>query len=96
MSDLSKRVVCAALSNKDGKIVTGARHYDWIMISQINSSKDDWSDHETIIQGFIDQRCNFLTREEAWKLAKENGQIVRLVGGQDDEEHGVLYSENLY
>jgi hypothetical protein len=43
-------------------------------------------------QGFIDQRLNFLTREEAYVIAKENNQIRFRCGGDE----GVLYSENLY
>jgi hypothetical protein len=43
-------------------------------------------------QGFIDQFGKFLTREEAWVIASENGQIRRQVGGDQSR----LYSENLY
>lgn len=42
-------------------------------------------------QGFIDQRGNFLTREEAWIIAVNNNQIIRHLSSS-----GVLYSENLY
>ena len=44
------------------------------------------------VQGFIDQRGNFLTREEAWIVAEASGQIIRRVGGDGKK----LYSENLY
>lgn len=47
------------------------------------------------VQGFIDQRGTFMTREEAWKVAVESGQIKRRVGG-DERNGGTLYSENLY
>lgn len=43
-------------------------------------------------QGFIDQHGNFYSREEAWKIAQANGQIIRRVGGDE----GRLFSENLY
>ena len=34
-------------------------------------------------QGFINTWGEFLTREEAWEVAKHNKQIVRFVGNQD-------------
>jgi hypothetical protein len=85
-------VVCAALKSTTGKIVCGARHYDPIMRQQIAGSdgkrSPEWISCE---QGFIDQRGNFLTREEAWKIAEKNGQI-KYNGGWN----GTLYSEDLY
>jgi hypothetical protein len=42
-------------------------------------------------QGFIDQFGDFLTRREAWEIAKDRGQILR-----DVSTPGTLYSENLY
>jgi hypothetical protein len=49
----------------------------------------DYSDYE---QGFIDNKGNFLTREEAWVVAEREGQIIR----RACSDEGVLYSENLY
>jgi hypothetical protein len=51
----------------------------------------DSSGAERYEQGFIDQFCNFLTREEAYVIAKANGQIIN-PGHETDK----LYSENLY
>lgn len=93
--EIGRRIVCAAMRNKDGRIITGARHFDGVMITAINFSKDDWSDHEGITQGFIDQRGVFLTRTEAWPIAHAAGQIIRRVGS-DTTNGGTLYSENLY
>ena len=45
--------------------------------------------------GFVDNRGNFLTRTEAWKVAEAAGQILYRVGG-DETNGGTLYSENLY
>jgi len=36
-----------------------------------------------------------MTRQEAWVVAIEANQIIRRVGG-DDENDGMLYSENIY
>jgi hypothetical protein len=43
-------------------------------------------------QGFIDQQCVFLTRERAWKVAEEAGQIIKRVDGDGEK----LFSENIY
>ena len=93
---MKRRVVCAAMRNSAGDIVTGARHYDGIMRQHIERLRethghDVWSKSD-IEQGFIDQRGEFLTREEAHKVATEAGQIIRRCGGDD----GTLFSENLY
>lgn len=91
---MNKRVVCAAIRNKkNGRIITGARHYDSLMIATINYSKEDWDKPRDVEQGFIDQYGNFLTREEAFIIASENNQIIRKCGS---EHSGKLYSENLY
>lgn len=83
------RIVCAAI-RYDIHIIVAPRHFDSLMHSQISrldvkipSSK--WE------QGFVDQHCRFYTREEAWVIAEQNGQITRQVSSP-----GVLYSENLY
>lgn len=85
------RVVCAACKDDKGRIVTGARHFDSIMMEQIQRSPEpeNWRKSE---QGFIDQRGRFLTREEAYEIALDQKQILRRVGG----DGGTLYSENLY
>lgn len=85
------RVVCAAIRDKLGRIITGARHYDALMVAQIRRSVADQDSFRTAEQGFIDQHGNFLTREEAMVIALRWGQIIR-----DDEGRQSLYSENLY
>jgi hypothetical protein len=84
-----RRIVCAAMS-KEGRIVTGARHFDKVMRNQMEASEGVkwWKDCE---QGFIDQFGDFLNRDEAWIVAEEQEQIRRDVGTT-----GHLYSENLY
>ena len=85
-------IVCAANKHKDKElIIPGVRHGDKLMtdIMKLLGLKKFW------IQGFMDNRRNFHTREEAWKIAKAAGQIYRRVGG-DCANGGTLYSENLY
>lgn len=92
MKNTPKRtIVCAAIRNENGRIICGARHYDGIMHSQILASNDDWTKNY-IEQGFIDQKGIFLTRNEAYIIAKENNQIIHRCGGDNEK----LFSENLY
>lgn len=86
-----RRVVCAANRSPDGLIVCGARHWDKLMRAQAVAAgySPPFSKWE---QGFIDQFGDFMTREEAWKVAHDQGQFRRRCGGDESE----LYSENLY
>ena len=76
---IPRHVVCAAI--KRGPImVTGPRHLDFIMQSQIDSMKfslkSRWSIGEGIEEmGFIDQFGNFMTREVAMQVAQSFGQL---------------------
>lgn len=87
-----QRVVCAALRMPGmDRIICGPRHYDPIMRAQIEAhdAPEHWRGSE---QGFVDNYGTFLTREEAYVVAKAARQIRRRCGGDD----GVLFSENLY
>lgn len=88
-----QRIVCAANKNtRTGEIILGIRHWDTWMRSQCDMSELGWRACE---QGFVDQFGTFLTRTEAWVVAKGADQIFRRVGG-DEANGGTLYSENLY
>lgn len=94
MAELSPpRIVCAALRRTfdypENVLVCAPRHFDMTMHAQLARMGADGKHTE---QGFIDQHGKFYSREEAWKIAEANGQIIRLVGGVK----GRLYSENLY
>lgn len=96
-----QRVVCAANRMPDGTMFIGARHWDTHMHEQADLyKKANGLSEKALIgadQGFIDQFGNFLTREEAWKVAKRNNQIIRYCGTErGDEEEGYLFSEHLY
>ena len=85
---MNQRIVCAANRNMiTQSIVIGVHHWDGLIRQQIWEKY--YSDYE---QGFIDNRGDFLTREEAFVVAEREGQIIRRVGGDE----GCLYSENLY
>lgn len=90
MEEYVQYVVCAA-HKKGDRIITGARHYDSIVQQQIELTEgyDYWKDAK---QGFIDQKGNFLSREEALAIATKNNQIRRRCGSDEKQ----LFSENLY
>ena len=84
-------VVCAANKMPNGVILCGARHWDKVMRAQADAMGFKGGDEE---QGFIDQFGDFITREEALKIVKKNGQPFnpeRNGGG-----NGLLFSEGLY
>ena len=99
------KVVCAAIRATNGDIIAGPRHYDEFMIKQIKKDRPmefiihrfrflrllgfrkKWPDAE---QGFIDANGNFLSREEAYIIAKDKKQI------KESLLPGLLHSEDLY
>jgi hypothetical protein len=86
----SKRlVVCAAIRVGD-EVICGARHYDPVMVAQI-TARSDGLDWRTAEQGFIDQWGTFMDRDEAYKVAKWQGQIRH-----PDVPGRGLFSEHLY
>lgn len=92
-----ERVVCAAYVMKDGFIVSGVRHLSPDMRATMERIYGEgyWEkisrENHHIEGGFINQFGEYLTREEAWVIAVERGQIFREVSSP-----GALYSECLY
>jgi hypothetical protein len=75
------RKIAQAACNYGGYIVTGTRHYCPIMNMQIDAIGDDAlveyaGGHDNIIQGFTDQYGIFLTRSEAYIIARDAGQLL--------------------
>jgi len=96
MIDLPILIVCAAnrikLSNGHERIILGIRHWGPEMAQYADDLEiKSRIDYESVDQGFIDNRGNFHSREDAWMIAFKEGQIKRYVGC-----NGELYSENLY
>lgn len=86
-----QRRIAQAAYNYNGYIVTGTRHSCPIMEMQIRVMEEvleEWCNGDKMIQGFTDQYGNFLTRKEAYPIAKAAGQIIR-----EDTRPGTLYSE---
>ena len=97
--DPPERIVSAAnYYQADNVIICGIRHGSDDMYSMYHFALEVrgtclHTKYEQ--QGFITSKGRFVDRKEAWKIAVEQKQIVRRVGG-DDSDGGTLYSENLY
>lgn len=102
-------ILCAAI-DYNGNIICGHRHGDCYevlknLIGEIDANKLPSRDD----QGFLTSENRYVGREEAWKIAKENSQIVYglKVSDRDKEEvskwvgfesppKSILISEHLY
>jgi hypothetical protein len=82
-------VVCAAIKVGD-LVITGARHCDKIMRAQAAAAGVSLKSPH---QGFIDQFGDFLTREDAMQIVKDNGQPFDIERNGGDTS---LFSEGLY
>lgn len=85
--DYDKLIDCAAIKMPDGRVWTGKRHHHCFatVIQALG-----WGSTKNAIQGFVAMSGRFLTREEAYELAVETGQIKKFVHA------GELFSEDLY
>lgn len=81
-----KQIDCAAIKMPDGLIWTGKRHGHCLAtIIQATGKKALGA-----TQGFVTLSGRFVTREEAFMLAKETGQVTKFC--HDSQ----LFSEDLY
>lgn len=103
-----KLVVCAAVKVGD-VVLVGARHYDNAMFAQFKAYKSAGLIPKDVkmhaggeFEGFIDQRCVFMSREEAYLLAKEKNQIRyampegNVKWHEDKGSTPRIFSENFY
>ena len=90
-----RRVVCSAIRAEDGTVLLGVRHYSPDMLEQIEARRDGekFKNRSGKDQGFVDQFGVFMTREEAYIVADESGQIW---GWPCEIPNARLYSEMLY
>ena len=92
---VGRRVVMAAMRHEDGRVIVSVRHFDALVhefldiLERGGENVKAWGHAE---QGFIDNNTTFMSREEAWVVAKAANQIIRRVGGDGRQ----LFSENLY
>lgn len=82
------RRVSMAANIVDGHLIVGNRHFCPIMHMQIDALGLDCHRHDIgTDQGFIDQWGIYMSREEAWEVAKAAGQIKEVF------VEGTLFSE---
>ena len=82
-------IVCAACKLTNGLILAGARHLGPNMVAQLKKIYGTPAKAPKVAeQGFLDRYDNFLTREEAARVAIEAKQIIGL--------KTKLFSEDLY
>ena len=91
-------VIVAAACKKGKTILVGARHFDRLMVNQIEAIRGDGdlgASFANAEQGFIDQHGDFHNRKEAYIIAERMGQLE---GREkcDYEGSTTLYSEDLY
>lgn len=98
LNGVQRRVVCAAIRAADGDLLLGVRHYSADMHKQIDQRYDGpkFSHRHDEDQGFVDQDGVFMSREEAYLIAKEAGQILRPEACGEGLKGPKLYSEGLY
>jgi len=105
MEDKIEYILCAAIHFKDGKeylhqpknitsgyVVCGRRHHNCFMTRRIIEGRPETEPpvHIENVQGFVTSYDRFLNRQEAYKLAVDNGQI------EDSGITKTLLSEDLY
>jgi hypothetical protein len=90
--------VCAAIRAADGALLLGVRHYSRDMHEQIAARHDGekFKHRHDEDQGFVDQHGVFMSREEAYKVADEQGQIWDWRSCGNGLDGPKLYSEGLY
>lgn len=93
-----RRVVCAALRAQNGRLLLGIRHYSRDMHEQISHRADGhlFKHIHDPDQGFVDQFGVYMTREEAYGIALESGQLWRPEACGSSIDGHKLYSEGLY
>mgnify|MGYP001560791551 CR=1 FL=1 len=88
---VKRKIVTAANRHREsGVMLVGARHWSPAMRQQCKAMNITSKDFE---QGFIDQYDQFITREDAMRIALKNGQPLIRCPGADGNE---LFSENLH
>lgn len=87
-------ILCAAMMYK-GIVVPGRRHNDcYKLLESLVGHVETKDIPKRENQGFLTSHNRYVTRAEAFDIAKENNQIFHDVHGNDKTGH--LISEDLY
>jgi hypothetical protein len=96
-----ENIIASAIQLTNGQVFIGKRHSDAQKSAITIMGKSNYLKEKIIKDGFITDRLRFVGREEAYIIAKSNGQFKRyeiqkicgVENGYDGEE---LYSEDLW
>jgi hypothetical protein len=93
-----RRVVCAAIRAGDGTLMLGIRHYSKDMHDQLEQRMDGFKFRNRLDedQGFVDQWGAWMSREEAYEVARQSGGIRNHSSVGEGLNGLKLYSEALY
>ena len=103
-------ILCAALHYKDNKeyvhqpknivtgiVVCGRRHHNCITtLALLLGDRYDISLMRGKCQGFLTNTDRWVTRQEAFKIAKAAGQLSWDAPDKHGDKENVLFSEDLY
>ena len=108
MSEKREYILCSAIHYDDGKqnrkrrsfsypetgiLICGYRHADIISILPTNNSMRNDGIEYKCTQGFLTSKGRFVNREEAYKIAFREDQLLE---GVDFTGKTMLYSEDIY
>lgn len=86
-----KKYSAGPLNIESGLVVCGRRHHDcWDILKQVTGFDENLVNPDF---GFLTSENRFLTRKEAWLVAKAANQVK---GPNRDDEINILTSEDLY
>lgn len=104
--DAQEYILCAAIYLQDGKthvhqprniesglVIAGRRHHNCFATIAGLINREEYGKNGNIEQGFITSKDRYVTRQEAWVIAKEANQLHNSVATYKE---GVLLSEDLY
>jgi hypothetical protein len=88
-----ERILCAAIRYK-GHTIAGYRHSDCLTTLELFGVAESEYPHKDTF-GFLTSHDRYVSRREAWKIAKIAGQIVFGERATDPNDPKLI-SENLY
>lgn len=89
-------ILCASL-NHNGVIISGHRHSDcYEILRKLQPELKEYELPQRENQGFLTSFNRYVSRKEAWLIAKENNQIKYGKESSENGEKSELISENLY
>lgn len=93
---MNEKIICAAV-RFNGKVWMGHRHMYALdamhnELSYTMNRKEMIEQKTDQDQGFVTSTGRYVSREEAWNIAKREGQII----DRDYQREGCLFSEDLY